>query len=110
MGLLDGRHKVMVTPTEVVEDEWGEVSTHSLPPVVVACTVQWGSPQEAADLTVSPATSVTVVARKWPGTSNCHFVWNGQVFEQVGPAREFSGSRRTAHFEVFGRLIAESGQ
>lgn len=115
MSLLDGRHVVQMKKRIAGRvDEWGEKPTFatvrpdgSYETFPVRCTVQWGSAGESADLTVAPATSVTVIAREWPGYPQCRFLWEGREFEQVGPVRTFSGSPSTAHVEVFARLVSD---
>lgn len=109
MSLLEGRTRVKVFPRVRAVDEYGEVSAVAGEPVFVDCTVQWGKPNEATDLVVSPATGVTVIGRVWAGGEGCRFEWDGCVFEQVGHTAKFYGSALTAHFEVFGRLISTEG-
>ena len=107
--MLDGRTIVRVWPYRRVTDEWGEDGRQELDPVDVAATLKWQGAAESADLTVSPATAVKIIAREWPGSENSRFEHGGRVFEQVGPTREFTGSPVTAHVEVYGRLTAAEG-
>lgn len=74
----------------------------------VACTVQWESPNETpGDVIPSPGATIYVLARDWPYPAQTRFRWGGNWFEQVGPAMERYGSRRTRHFEVRARWIGQ---
>lgn len=107
MSLLDGRHEVLVeTATgELVEDSLGLVHALKTQFIPVGATVQWNQAAETGDLLPEPGSTVTVVARTWPGRPSAHFRWAGHEFEQIGPPMTFDGSQATAHVEVKGRFI-----
>lgn len=112
MSLLDGRTTVQVqAPVTYTRDsEWGMQKVTETELVEVPCSPRWLTPTEAGDLVGQPATAIQVIARSWPGLPRTRFTWDGNEFEQIGPAKFHYGSARTRHYLVHARHVAGRGQ
>ena len=112
VSILDGRATVTVqAPVTYERDtEWGTEIVTETREQVVRCSPSWLTPEEAGELEAQPASAIRVLARSWPGLPRTRFVWDGNEFEQIGPAKYHYGSRRTRHYLVHARHVAGRGQ
>lgn len=102
--LTTGPHTVTVYPRIRSFDEVGAPALTDGEPVVVT-----GGMMQPASSSVQPAFTTGTVATAdwtfickgpWPGGPHSRVEWQGRIFDQMGAAREFSVSPRTAHVEV----------
>lgn len=98
-----------VQPHKVVAGRYGQDWVPDGDPVEQPCAVQPISAEEAERLGVHTETTMRIICRRWPYGPHTLVVYNGREYEQVGEARQYRMSRRTAHDDVVIRAVGSDG-
>lgn len=102
-------HTVVVQPFTRVDGRYGDAWEPAGDPVEVRCAVQPISAEEIERLGVQADTTMRILCREWPFGPHSLVTYNGREFEQVGEARQYRMSRRTAHDDVVIRAVGAHG-
>jgi hypothetical protein len=102
-------HTVLVQPHKAIDGRYGQDWVPDGEPVEVECAVQPLSADEAERLGVQANTTMRIICRRWPYGPHTLITYNGREYEQVGEARQYRMSRRTAHDDVIIRAVGAHG-
>lgn len=102
-------HTVTAQPHKAVDGRYGQDWIPDGDPVEWQCAVQPMTAEEAERLGVQTETTMRIICRSWPFGPHTLVTYNGREFEQVGEARQYRMSRRTAHDDVVIRAVGSHG-